>query len=105
MYVSYDHAAAGAKMWQDGRIQEFSITAYHTQTTRRQGKSKAECRGVESDLDEFSCLRSLLEGAAHLVRGEVEGGVARSDVLLDRLDARAVALLESLDGFENHLPR
>ena len=37
------------------------------------------------------------------MRGEVEGGVARSDVLLDSLDAGAVALLESLDGLENHL--
>ena len=54
-------------------------------------------------LDEFPGLSSLLEGAAHLVRGEVEGGVAASDVLLDRLDAGAVALLESLDGLEHHL--
>ena len=56
-------------------------------------------------LDELAALSPLLERAAHLVRGEVEGGVARSDVLLDRLDAGAVALLKSLDGLEHHLPR
>ena len=72
-------------------------------TTRSQGKGQADCRGVATDLDEFARLSSLLQGAAHLVRGEVEGGVAGSDVLLDRLDAGAVALLESLDGLENHL--
>ena len=54
-------------------------------------------------LDELAGLSSLLQGAAHLVRGEVERGVARSDVLLDRLDAGAVALLQSLYGLENHL--
>ena len=60
---------------------------------------------LASYLDELARLSSLLEGAAHLVRGEVEGGVARSDVLLDRLDARAVALLQSLDCLEAHLRR
>ena len=55
-------------------------------------------------LDELARLGSLLEGAAHLMRGEVKGGVAGSDVLLDRLDAGAVALLQGLDGLEHHLP-
>ena len=56
-----------------------------------------------SYLDKLAGLGSLLEGATHLVRGEVEGGVARSDMLLDRLDAGAVALLEGFDGLEDHL--
>ena len=56
-----------------------------------------------SHLDELAGLDSLLEGAAHLVRGEVEGRVGGGDALLDGLDGRSIPLLEGLDGIEYHL--
>ena len=58
-----------------------------------------------SHLDELAGFHTLLEGGAELVGEEVEGRVGGSDVLLDGLHARAVALLQSLDGLQRHLPR
>ena len=60
-------------------------------------------KAVTSHLDKLAGLHSLLEGAAHLVRREVEGRVGGGDALLDGLDGGSVPLLEGLDGVEYHL--
>ena len=66
-----------------------------------QNMHQSEAR--RAHLDEFASLNPLLEGAAHLVRREVEGRVGGGDALLDGLDGGSVPLLEGLDGIEYHL--
>ena len=58
---------------------------------------------LSSHLDELAGLDALLESATHLMGGEVERRVGCSNMLLDRLDAGPVALLQGFDGLEHHL--
>lgn len=73
--------------------------AYHNGISRVCGSR------VHLYLDKFSGLGALLESGSHLVWGERDVRVDGYDVLFDRLNTGAVALLEGLDGFKNHLRR
>lgn len=66
-------------------------------------KRRNQASSVCIHLDKLAGLRAFFQSAPELVRSEHQFWVGGDDVLFDGLHARTIALLQGLDGLEDHL--